>query len=67
MNVSLALIWQWWRIAKMLKDPDKELEEMKAGRSTSQLKRVQIVLFFVLVIDCVVLYVHYGLDKWTST
>ena len=32
MNITLALIWQWWRIAKMLTTPQKEIAAIKSGK-----------------------------------
>ena len=31
MNITLALIWQWWRIAKMLTMPEEEMAAIKSG------------------------------------
>ena len=66
MNITLALIWQWWRIAKMLTEPEKEIENMKSGRPLRRLILVQIILLGVGIIDACFLTAHYGYGVWVK-
>lgn len=40
MNITLALIWQWWRISKLLTEPVEETAVIKSGKSTLRLIQV---------------------------
>ena len=66
MNITLALIWQWWRIAKMLTEPEKEIANVKSGRPLRRLILIQIILLGVAIVDACFLTAHYGYGVWVK-
>ena len=70
-NLTLALIWQWWRIANLLEDPDKvidaaEDEEVREKASNKRLYCGQICLLVGMTVDFLLLVAHYGFGAMTA-
>ena len=67
MNITLALIWQWWRIAKMLTMPEEEIAAIKSRKPQRRLIQAQIMLSAIAIIDACFLTAHYSsLQFWVD-
>ena len=67
MNITLALIWQWHRIARLLTKTEEELRAIKTGQSGKRLILMQCLLLALFIVDTFFLTAHYYFGLWPSS